>query len=221
MNYNDVRTVSGTPHISDFASKTGTPLVIDKDTGYGYYADGSDVKSIDVNPATSHSQNGCGGMGIDTNRAITLNAGWTRIVNFNNDVIVANLGVDTDLVAGTLTPLYACPALVTVVFDLRFTEENTGKNYKVRVYDVTTNTQVWIMEVAVGRNTAGSIVSFPALVNILNAGHKFAIEVGNGDTFANCSLTDAQFSLILLRSISFIPPSTNNAWDDGFDDGFS
>lgn len=53
MNYNDVRTVKGVPHVSDFASKTGTPLVIDTNTGFAYFLRGIDVLPIQMAPASS------------------------------------------------------------------------------------------------------------------------------------------------------------------------
>jgi len=50
---NDIRTVQGVPHVSDFASKAGTPLIIDTNTGYAYFLRGNDVLPIQAAPPSS------------------------------------------------------------------------------------------------------------------------------------------------------------------------
>jgi len=50
---NNVRTVQGKPRVGDFASKAGTPIVIDTDTGYAYFLRGSDVLPIQTPPPSS------------------------------------------------------------------------------------------------------------------------------------------------------------------------
>ena len=50
---NDIRVVQGVPHVSDFASKAGTPLVIDTNTGYAYFLRGKDVLPIQAAPPSA------------------------------------------------------------------------------------------------------------------------------------------------------------------------
>jgi hypothetical protein len=50
---NDVRTVVGTPKESDFASKQGTPIVIDTNTGFAYFLRGAEVLPLQTAPPSS------------------------------------------------------------------------------------------------------------------------------------------------------------------------
>ena len=221
MNYNDVRTVKGTPHVSDFASKTGTPLVIDVDTGYAYFLRGSDAMPLQVDPATSFNQNGCGGMSRYVSRPITLNAQWTRILDYDRKTVENELGVRSDLAAGTLAPQYNSPIQVNIVFNLTFNEQQNGTQFRTRVLSLPDNVEVNSVLISVGRNAAGYTYSASFITEVKNVGHEFVVEIGNGSTYSNTFITDAHFSMMTTKSISFIPPSTNNAWDDGFSDGWS
>jgi hypothetical protein len=45
-----VRVISGVPKLADFGNKIGTPIVIDRDTGYGYYLDGDVIRTLQAGP---------------------------------------------------------------------------------------------------------------------------------------------------------------------------
>jgi len=49
---NLIKLVKGVPKERDFASDTGTPLIIDTSTGYGYYYDGIAVRALQTGPAS-------------------------------------------------------------------------------------------------------------------------------------------------------------------------
>ena len=221
MRYNDVRTVEGKPRISDFASQSGTPIVIDVNTGYASYAMGKDVMPLQVDPVTSFNQNGCGGMSIYVNHPITLNAQWTRILDYDRKTVENELGIRTDLLAGSLAPQYNSPLQVNIVFNLTFNEQQNGTQFRVRILSLPDNVEVNSVLVSVGRNAAGYTYAASFIAEVKNVGHEFVVEIGNGSTYSNTFITDAHFSMMTTKSISFIPPSTNDAWDDGFSDGWS
>jgi hypothetical protein len=52
LEFNNIRTVKGVPHVSDFASRTGTPIVIDTNTGYAYFLRGENVLPLQSAPAS-------------------------------------------------------------------------------------------------------------------------------------------------------------------------
>jgi len=49
---NLIKLVDGVPKERDFASDTGTPLIIDASTGFGYYYDGIAVRTLQTGPAS-------------------------------------------------------------------------------------------------------------------------------------------------------------------------
>jgi hypothetical protein len=49
---NNVRLVTGFPQVGDFASRRGSPLVIDTNTGFAYFMRGEDILPIQLAPAS-------------------------------------------------------------------------------------------------------------------------------------------------------------------------
>lgn len=217
--YNDVRTVKGVPKISDFASKQGTPLVIDEVTGFGYFGSGKDVIGLKVDPASISVALAQAGMRIVTSVPITLGAGWTRIDGYDG-LSTTPLGVVPDTGEGSLLPNYLSPMQVIITISMLFDEAQNGRLFWVRVFDVAYNVELGRVPVPVGRNTAGQLVSMPILTQGQHRDSRYVLELGGGDTFVNTALQFVNFGLVITMGVGFEPSTNRDGFDDGFDDGY-
>jgi len=130
-----------------------------------------------------------------TFQAITLGAGWTAVANYTTQ-LAAPKGVTQSLTPGTLTldnkGVYQLMADITLTFD----EAVAGRSTNIRLYDVTAGAAVGAdNSIFVGRNAAGVSFSFVCLVDVVNLGHAFRLELGGGDTFANTRIEKIVFGV--------------------------
>jgi len=215
-----IRTKIGTPLLRDFAAGDGTPIVIDFATGSAWYLDNNVPKPI--RPFNLTTELNHAGISITSGRPFTLNAGWTRVVNYSIRAASVALGYAYDLIAGTLTPKVESDSLVGLSFDFSFTESNNDRVFYMRAFDVTAGTSgPDVIRIPVGRNTTGALIG-QSILALTKTGHSYAVEFGNGDTFAGCTLVNAQFNMVDTIGIDTggIVPITGRAFSAGFQQGF-
>jgi len=141
------------------------------------------------------------GLKINTNRAITIptGAGWTRITNWDSATYATPLNVTGALVGGTLAIARASAYLANIVLALQFDENNAGREFLLRLFNVTDAVQLGdAVAVFVGRNTGGIVVAFTLPFDGAAGvvGKQVAIEIGNANiAFANVILRNGIWAI--------------------------
>jgi hypothetical protein len=132
---------------------------------------------------------------INTSNFQTINATWTPIVGYNAAFAAAQ-GVTQNAAAGTLTLLSAGQYMLTVSGAIAFTSSNGGRVFSIRVFNTTDSAvAAGPIRVFVGRDIAGANVAIMALFDVAGTNKALRLEVGNGDTFAACSIEDFSYAL--------------------------
>ena len=217
-----IRTKAGVPTLTDFASGEGTPIVLDVLTGIPYYLYKNIVYPAHVPLEPVVSTAGSIGMRMTSNKTIVLGSGWTRMTNYLEAIALPSLGFSYDLVAGTITFNYNAPFVLIVQGELTFSEEQSGTNFSVRLFNVTTGVAFSnAMRIPVGRNQAGAVIAVTALFDAPVIGQAYALELGGGSTYTNEILNSLQFSVLSTASIAnqYAPPS-GKGFSSGFSGGF-
>jgi hypothetical protein len=190
----DVRTRDGVPPKLSFSNGSGTPLVIDTQTGVAYYQHQGQV--LPLQPSPERVRAAYGGMAIDTPRAITLGAGWTRITDYSASEFPQPLFITQDLVNGTLENDYPNAYAFNKYFSVSFTPLNAGRSLFSRIVNATTGVPIGhATEHFVGRDAEGFEAGLSVTAYVPNANVPVALEIGGGDTFAAAQLRIVQFSV--------------------------
>lgn len=214
-----VRLVEGVPKPSDFGSRSGTPLVIDSLTGFGYFMQGDVInlmRSPELVTMQAHQ-----GMRKPSDVPFTVNATWHRVTDYEVAIEPIPLGFGYDLAAGTLVPKNTANMLIIVDFELLFTDVNAGQTTNFRIYNVTEGAVIYssVTAIPIGRNTAGVLVTTSFLAHSLKQDVAYALEIGGGDTLTGCTLAFCQFSMVSMLSLSVPQPPVPP--ERGFSNGFS
>jgi len=218
-----VRTKAGVPILRDFASTEGTPIVIDALTEIAYYLNSNIVFPIKAPLEPVISTAGSIGMRMTSNKTIVLGAGWSRMTNYLEAIALPSLGFDYDLAAGTITFKYAAPFILIVQGELTFSEEQSGTNFSIRLFNVTTGVAFPnAMRIPVGRNQSGAVIAITALFDAPVLGQAYAIEMGGGSNYTNEILNSLQYSVLSTSSIANANAApTGKAFNAGFNGGFN
>ena len=187
-----INTHPGVPPLPLFRSTNseGTPITIDTTQSTAYYAEKGVVKQI----LDSTKQLIAYGQISDlTPRTITLAATWTPMVTYTAGLASAN--VTTSFANGTLAIGVPGVYQLAIGMNLSFDEVNNGRQFGVRLFDVTTGSPYATTTIYVGRNVGGSTVTITVKLQVINIGDAFRLELGGFDTFTNTTRNSITFGL--------------------------
>ena len=125
-----------------------------------------------------------------------LGATYQSVTGYTSNS-VSNIGVVTNLAAGTIRVLR--PGTYQVIVTLGFTclSQNSGRNTNLRLYDTVANAAVTgTFPIYVARDTDGGSTSVVLLAVVNSTSAEVVAQLGGSDSFTNFTITTAGLAII-------------------------